>query len=331
MQFMFSGCSKLTSLDGLATWNVSNQSGNQCMRNMFFGCDDLQDITGIASWNLTNAKASTSGVTDMFHGCSNITFIKGAPTDPAGFVPTGDMSIPTLVSSNNFYSDDVPTTPVPGDTLLTNWSTYASQGTWTWGQIVTFDANGGQNAPAPELVAYNSYATEPTPEQNPTRAGFSFDGWTTDAAGTSSFDFAHTKLTADTTLYAQWSPLPVYTVTFDTAGGSLEDIQYIVQGQTATRPTEDPTRVGYNFVDWYTDETGTTLFDFSAPILADTVVYAHWIAEPSPSDDPDDTVPEENVLLPQTGDSSPVSLLPLVSSVAIICFAAYAQVRKKDF
>jgi hypothetical protein len=39
----------------------------------------------------------------------------------------------------------------------------------------------------------------------------------------------------------------------------------------------DPTRGGDYFVDWYTDTSYTTLFDFGAGVKANTTVYAKWI------------------------------------------------------
>ena len=67
-----------------------------------------------------------------------------------------------------------------------------------------------------------------------------------------------------------------FTVTFDTNGGSSVDAQEIVSGELATRPATAPTKSGHAFVNWYSDEALTSVFDFSAPITADTTVYAKW-------------------------------------------------------
>lgn len=67
-----------------------------------------------------------------------------------------------------------------------------------------------------------------------------------------------------------------FTVTFDTDGGSSVDAQEVVSGKPATRPATAPTKSGYTFVNWYSDEALTTVFDFSAPITKDTTVYAKW-------------------------------------------------------
>jgi len=49
----------------------------------------------------------------------------------------------------------------------------------------------------------------------------------------------------------------------------------IVKGSAASRPA-DPTRAGYTFYNWYQDKDCTVLYDFAAPVTADTTVYASW-------------------------------------------------------
>lgn len=65
-----------------------------------------------------------------------------------------------------------------------------------------------------------------------------------------------------------------YTVKFNTNEGS--DIQDITtSGGKITKPT-NPTKEGYTFGGWYSDDTLTTLFDFNVSISSDTVLYAKW-------------------------------------------------------
>ena len=69
-----------------------------------------------------------------------------------------------------------------------------------------------------------------------------------------------------------------YTVTFNVNGGSEVAAQTVVNGKTASKP-QDPTRSGYVFVGWYADASFTTPYAFgSAPVNADTTVYARWSA-----------------------------------------------------
>lgn len=52
-----------------------------------------------------------------------------------------------------------------------------------------------------------------------------------------------------------------------------------VQGGYGTTRPSDPTREGYKFAGWYTEADSGSLYDFGAPVTADTNVYAHWTAD----------------------------------------------------
>lgn len=52
-----------------------------------------------------------------------------------------------------------------------------------------------------------------------------------------------------------------------------------VQGGYGTTRPSDPTREGYKFAGWYTAADGGSLYNFGAPVTADTNVYAHWTAD----------------------------------------------------
>ncbi len=110
--------------------------------------------------------------------------------------------------------------------------------------------------------------------ENPVKDGYQFDGWYTDVNCTDKYDF-NTVVSADLTLYAKW--LAKYTVSFDTDGGSTVESQTVVTGNKATKPTSTPTKKGYNFVGWYTDNTCTTEFDFENTSITDnTTIYAKF-------------------------------------------------------
>ncbi|MBQ3180356.1 MAG: InlB B-repeat-containing protein, partial [Firmicutes bacterium] len=73
----------------------------------------------------------------------------------------------------------------------------------------------------------------------------------------------------------QWDEL-FRTVTFETNDGSAIDEQTFIKGEKATKPA-DPTRSGYKFAGWYSDEKLTTVFDFENTVITeDTTVYAKW-------------------------------------------------------
>lgn len=76
-------------------------------------------------------------------------------------------------------------------------------GAWT----VTFDTDGGTPEPESQIRA-NLPATKP---DDPTKEGFDFGGWYTDAAFTTEYKFTESeKVTQDMPLYAKWEAAPRY-------------------------------------------------------------------------------------------------------------------------
>ncbi len=65
-----------------------------------------------------------------------------------------------------------------------------------------------------------------------------------------------------------------YTVTFKDGETTLST-QTVNEGETATKPT-DPTKDGFEFVNWYSDSEFTTEYDFASIINGDTTIYAKW-------------------------------------------------------
>ena len=101
------------------------------------------------------------------------------PTPTPTPTPTVD---PTPTPSPTPTVDPTPT-PAPVDEIFT----------------VTFKSNGGSNVSS-QKVESDETSKKPS---NPTRAGYDFVGWFSDAALTKAFNF-NTEITADTLLYAKW-------------------------------------------------------------------------------------------------------------------------------
>lgn len=69
--------------------------------------------------------------------------------------------------------------------------------------------------------------------------------------------------------------LPTGTVTFHTNGGSEVGSQTVIHGNPAVEP-EVPTRAGYAFDGWYTDEACTNKYTFDTEVAGDLSLYAKW-------------------------------------------------------
>ncbi|WEV63638.1 InlB B-repeat-containing protein [Bifidobacterium sp. ESL0732] len=143
---------------------------------------------------------------------------------------------------------------------------------------VTFDANGGRNAPAEAKVADHGKVNRPAAGENPTREGYRFDDWYTEATGGSAFNFAGTAIDDDITVYAHW--VKTYVVTFDSAGGSDVAKKTVDAGLPVSSPA-DPTKTDSHgerarFLGWFAPEA-TEAYDFSASsVTADVTLTARW-------------------------------------------------------
>ena len=133
---------------------------------------------------------------------------------------------------------------------------------------VTFDSAGGSAVTAQTIEA-GQKATKPT---DPTKAGYDFKGWTLNG---SAYDF-NTAVNGDITLVATWEQQQVvptvYTVTFDSNGGSAVTAQNIEAGQKATKPA-DPTKSGYDFKGWTLNGSA---YDFNTAVNGDITLVATW-------------------------------------------------------
>jgi len=76
------------------------------------------------------------------------------------------------------------------------------------------------------------------------------------------------------TLYSERT---IADVTFDSGGGSAVPEQTVNLGDLVAEPTA-PTRDGYVFAGWFTDEDLSEKWVFSAPVASDMTLFAKWTA-----------------------------------------------------
>lgn len=144
---------------------------------------------------------------------------------------------------------------------------------------VTFHLN-YTGAPAGTVVTASKGGKVARPTA-PARAGYTFGGWYREAGCTSPWNFDTDTVTGDMILYAKWTPAPAaWTVTLDPRSGTLPPGQSAAvttgqDGRLASMPG-NPTRDGYAFSGWFTEETGGTRVSTATVFTADTTIYAHW-------------------------------------------------------
>ena len=101
---------------------------------------------------------------------------------------------------------------------------------------ITFDTDGGSEVGS-ITQDYGTAITKPT---DPTKTGYTFDGWDR--------EIPETMPAEDVTVKAQWK-INQYTITFNTDGGSKIDPITQNYGTEIAAPA-DPTKMGYTFAGW---------------------------------------------------------------------------------
>lgn len=93
------------------------------------------------------------------------------------------------------------TTSTTPEAVKNNWhnEVYRASGSSTW--LVSFNSMGGSTVQS-QSVDDGEKATEPTA---PTKDGYTFDGWYSDLALTTAWDFSTDVVTSNMMLYAKWS------------------------------------------------------------------------------------------------------------------------------
>jgi uncharacterized repeat protein (TIGR02543 family) len=149
---------------------------------------------------------------------------------------------------------------------------------------VTFDKNGGDTdaVPATKTVTGPATTIDELPAQ-PSRSGYDFTGWNTEAGGSGTGFTASTTVSGDITVYAQWQNLSdSYTVDFMLNDGTetVHAVKTVTVPATAIGAADfpaNPARSGYDFAGWNTEAGGSgTEFTASTTVSGNITVYAKW-------------------------------------------------------
>lgn len=158
---------------------------------------------------------------------------------------------------------------------------------------VTFDGNDG----TPSVSSMTTTKQKLTSLPDASRSKHSFNGWYTEKSGGTKIT-TDTVFSANTTVYAHWThtgdnnpPVNYYTLRFETGGGSaIPDVRETYNTYMDLTKYV-PTRHGYTFVGWYSEQSLVNKVS-DIYLTGDRTVYAGWRA----------------VTIPQTGDSGQMNL-----------------------
>ena len=186
------------------------------------------------------------------------------------------------------------------DTLYAQWTTvFTTPETVT----LTYDPQGGTGEPADQTGDAASDVTVSTTE--PTRDGYTFQGWNTQADGNgtpySGGDTYTLPNSGTDTLYAQWQ-INTVTLTYDPQGGIGEPADQTGDAASdVTVSTTEPTRDGYRFTGWNTEADGSGDDcvggdTYTLPNSGTDTLYAQW--EPATTTTSGDGAPTPVPALP---------------------------------
>jgi len=218
----------------------------------------------------------------------------GAPASSTfGFETTATAAPPGAMSRTGFWfngwntvANGTGTAYAAGATFLMPNSDVTLFAQWVAVEFrVVYSANGGTDGPADQVAATATTVTVATPGSM-TRTGYTFTAWNElpDGTGTSLTPGSSFSMPpSNTTLYAQWSPIP-YTLLYNGNGGDPVPSFQIGQFQEVLAiPSALPVRSGYTFTGWNTAANGTgTTYAPGGSILmpaANVTLYAQWFAE----------------------------------------------------
>ena len=151
--------------------------------------------------------------------------------------------------------------------------------TATWEKnpyTVTWNVNEGDELTGEDYTTTAYYGEGITAPNDPTRRGFTFDGWYM-ADGTRFIDGKTTMPDQSVTFTARWTR-NTYTITYALDGGENAEgnpAEYNVE--TPTIPLLAPTKTGYTFNGWYTDDTySTKVTQIAKGSVGNVTLYAKW-------------------------------------------------------
>ena len=140
---------------------------------------------------------------------------------------------------------------------------------------IIFDGNGADGGEM-EYVSAHTNEVIMLPENTFERTGHTFVGWATEQNGEVVYENG-VQYTVGTeavyTLYAVWK-VNQYTIKIESNGGT--EIAPITQDYGTVVQAPAVTRTGYAFVEWYSDNDFTEVFNFATMPAENITVYAKW-------------------------------------------------------
>ena len=125
--------------------------------------------------------------------------------------------------------------------------------------------------------------------------------------------------------------ITVYTVTYKANNGEEDVVLPTISGELVEKP-EDPTKEGFTFKGWFSDEALTKAYTFEDAVTGDLVLYAKWEAiasESDPGTTPSTTPSISDNSKPENPTTGSTSMVWVVLAAALAGAASIVMVKSR--
>ncbi|HBK4557128.1 TPA: InlB B-repeat-containing protein [Listeria monocytogenes] len=269
----------------------NNQLGNEDMEviggltnltTLFLSQNHITDIRPLASLSKMDSadfanqviKKPARNFSKTLSVPNNITSIDGTLVTPKTISNNGTYDAPNVNWSSPSYLPEVRYTFKQDVVVGSTTSSYTGIIIQPLNEPVDYNVTFNIDGNTSEVKTVNEEDLIPEPA-NPTKQGYTFDGWYDAETGGTKWDFTTGQMPAnDLMLYAHFS-VNSYQVNFDIDGAVMNEA--VVYDTLLNEPTA-PTKQGYTFDGWYDAETGGNKWDFKTMKMPanDVTLYAHF-------------------------------------------------------
>ncbi|MCL2517369.1 MAG: InlB B-repeat-containing protein, partial [Oscillospiraceae bacterium] len=244
-----------------------------------------QPVTYEVTYDANGGTGSQSDADNPYASGDEVTVLGKGTMARTGYTFAGWN---TLANGNGtaYDPDDTFYMPDHDVTLYAVWDRVVVPVTYT----VTFKANYGANTTlATRTVNAGEAIGAANMPADPVRSGYTFTGWNRAANGSGTAFTASTAVTANITVYAQWTADATHTqkvtICFDSNGGIGSKLPVTVdKGDTYILPVNPFTREGYSFAGWKINNAGSTLaVGTTITVNENITLYAQWEIAPNNS------------------------------------------------
>ncbi|HAA3772356.1 TPA_asm: internalin [Listeria monocytogenes] len=269
----------------------NNQLGNEDMEviggltnltTLFLSQNHITDIRPLASLSKMDSadfanqviKKPARNFSKTLSVPNNITSIDGTLVTPKTISNNGTYDAPNVNWSSPSYLPEIRYTFKQDVAVGSTTSSYTGIIIQPLNEPVDYNVTFNIDGNTSEVKTVTEEDLIPEPA-NPTKQGYTFDGWYDAETGGTKWDFTTGQMPAnDLMLYAHFS-VNSYQVNFDIDGAVMNEA--VVYDTLLNEPTA-PTKQGYTFDGWYDAETGGNKWDFKTMKMPanDVTLYAHF-------------------------------------------------------